>query len=123
METVAGVALLVAPSGAASLMLGSSLDMPGVVIGRLGGGGLLSLGIACWLARHTPTAPAGLGVSWAFLTYNLIACVTLAWAWTVLGRDALPSLGAAVVHGALGVALLAALFGRGRVGEPSGIRS
>lgn len=114
METVAGLALLVAPSGASLMLLGSSLEMPGVVIGRLGGGGLLSLGIACWLARHTPTAPASLGVAWGFLTYNIVACVTLAWAGVVLGGDALPALGASVLHGVLGAALLAALLSRGQ---------
>jgi hypothetical protein len=119
LEAGAGLALLVAPSVAASILLGSSLEMPGVVIARLGGGGLLALGIACWLARHTPTAPASLGVAWGFLTYNLVACVTLAWAGVALGRDALPALGASVLHGVLAAALLAALLGRRRaLGEP-----
>lgn len=114
LESVAGMALLVDPSGAASILLGSSLDMAGVVVGRLGGGGLVALGIACWLARNTPTAPASLGVSWAFLAYNVVAGVTLAWATVAIGRDALPALAAAVLHGALGAALLAVLLGRGR---------
>jgi hypothetical protein len=115
LEIGAGLGLLVAPSLAAMILLGSSLEMPGIIIGRLAGGGLLALGIACWQARKTPLVPAGLGVSWGFLVYNVVACITLAWAGVTLGREALPALGLALVHGVLGVAVLAALAGRVRV--------
>jgi hypothetical protein len=110
LEIVAGLGLLVAPSLAAMILLGASLDMPGVVIGRLAGGGLLALGIACWRARKTPLAPAGLGVSWGFLVYNIVACVVLAWAGVVLGHGALPAWGLSFVHGVLAVAVLVALL-------------
>jgi hypothetical protein len=119
LETVAGLGLLVDPSGAALVLLRSSLEMPGVVIGRIGGGGLLSLGIACWFARKTPTAPASLGVSWGFLAYNVVASVTLAWAGVALGHDALPAFGASVLHGVLGAAVLGGLLGRGQASKES----
>jgi len=90
------------------------MEGPGVAIGRIGGGGLLSLGIACWLARKTPTAPASVGVGWAYLAYNVVTCVTLAWAGVALEGGSLPALGASVLHGVLGAAVLGALFGRGR---------
>src|SRR5512137_2716604 len=112
LETVAGLGLLVDPAGGASALFGSSIEEPGLAIGRIGGGGLLALGIACWLARKTPTAPASVGVAWAYLVYNVVACVTLAWAGLALGGGSLPALGAAVLHGALGAALVAALRGR-----------
>jgi len=86
----------------------------GIAIGRIGGGGLLSLGIACWLARKTPTAPASVGVAWAYLAYNVVTCVTLAWASVALGGGSLPALGASVLHGAIGAAVLGALLGRGK---------
>ena len=114
LETALGLGLLVDPSALASLLLGSPLAGPGVVVARIAGGGLLALGIACWCARETPLAPAGLGVSRAFLTYNLVACVTLAWARPALASGGLPALVASVLHGALAAALLGALFGRGR---------
>jgi len=113
LETAVGLGLLVAPSALASFLLRSPLAGPGVVIARLAGGGLLSLGIACWCARETPLAPAGLGVSWAFVAYNLVACVTLARARTALASGGLPALGASALHGVLGAALLGALLGRG----------
>jgi len=114
LETVVGLGLLVAPSALASLLLRAPLAGPGMVIARLAGGGLLALGIACWCARTTPAAPASLGVSWAFLAYNVVACVTLAWARPALADGGFPALGASVLHGVLGAALLGALLGRGR---------
>jgi hypothetical protein len=84
-----------------------------VVVARIGGGGVLSLGIACWSARGTPSSPAGLGVARAFLAYNLVACAILALARTPL-PGGLAALGASVLHGLLAAALCTALFGSGR---------
>ena len=114
LETVAGLGLLVDPAGGALALFGSSMEGPGVAIGRIGGGGLLALGIACWLARKTPTAPASVGVAWAYLVYNVVTCVTLAWASVTLAGSSLPALGASVLHGVLGAAVLGALLGRGQ---------
>ena len=116
LESVVGFGLLVTPSALASFLLRSPLVGPGVVVARLGGAGLLALGIACWGARKTPLATASLGVSCGFLAYNSVACVTLAWAGPPLASGGLPAFGAAILHGILGVSLLGALLGRG---EPS----
>lgn len=112
LETAAGLGLVLDPARAASTLLHSSLDGPGVVLGRIGGGGLLSLGISCWCARNTPLAPASLGVSWGLLAYNIVACATLARAGAALAGGGLLALSASVLHGALGAALLGALLGR-----------
>ena len=114
LETVAGLGLLVDPAGGALALFGSSMEGPGVAIGRIGGGGLLALGIACWWARKTPTAPASVGVAWGYLVYNVVTCVTLAWASVALVGGSLPALGASVLHGILGVAVLVSLLGRGQ---------
>jgi hypothetical protein len=113
LETVAGLGLLVDPAGGALALFGSSMEGPGIAIGRIGGGGLLALGIACWLARKTPEAPASVGVAWAYLAYNAVTCITLAWASFTLGGDSLPAVGASVLHGVVGAVLLGALLGRG----------
>jgi hypothetical protein len=118
LEIVAGLGLLVDPAGGASALFGSTMEGPGITIGRIGGGGLLALGIACWSARKTPTAPASVGVAWAYLAYNVITCVTLAWASVALEGVSLPALGAAVLHGVLGAAVLGALIGRSQ--DPAG---
>ena len=119
LETVTGLGLLLDPAGGASALFGAPVEGSGVAIGRIGGAGLLSLGIACWLARKTPMAPASVGVAWAYLAYNVVACVTLAWAGVTLGDSSLPAQGAAVLHGVLGAALLVALLGRGQASAGS----
>ena len=83
-----------------------------MVLGRLAGAGLLSLGIACWYARHTPASPASVGVAWAFLAYNGIASFLLAWAGSALASGGLLALAASALHGVLAIALLVALRGR-----------
>jgi hypothetical protein len=119
LEIVTGLGLLLDPADGASALFGSSIEGAGMAIGRIGGGGLLALGIACWLARKTPTSPASVGVAWAYLAYNVISCVTLAWASAALGGSSLPALGGAVLHGVLGAALLGALLGRGQASAGS----
>jgi len=113
LEIPVGLGLLAAPSQLASLLLGESLSGTGLVVARLAGGGLLGLGVACWFARSTPTAPAGLGVASGLLIYNVVACVTLALAPLVPASQVL-TLGAAVLHGLLAVALLVVLLIRDR---------
>jgi len=119
LETVSGLGLLLDPAGGASALFGSSMEGAGLAIGRIGGGGLLALGIACWLARKTPMSPASVGVAWAYLAYNAVTCVTLAWASVALGGGSLPALGGSVLHGLLGAAMLSALPGRGQASAGS----
>jgi len=94
------------------MLLQSRVDATGVVIGRLAGAGLLSLGIACWCARRTASAPASVGVAWALLVYNVAACVTLAGAAAAMAGGGLPALGVSVPHGGFAAALLVALLRR-----------
>jgi hypothetical protein len=112
LESVVAVGLLVDSPAVAAVLLQSKLDAPGQVIGRIAGGGLLALGIACWCARTTPSAPGSLGVAWALLSYNVVACITLAWAGTAMAGGGFPAFSASVLHGLFGVALLGALLRR-----------
>ena len=49
-ETPIGVMLLLSPSLVARFLLGVSLDAPAaLIVGRIAGAALLSLGAACWL--------------------------------------------------------------------------
>jgi hypothetical protein len=113
-ETLIGLGLLIDPSAVVAVLLGSPLQGTGIVIGHIAGGGLLSLGIACWGARKSPSTPASIGVSWGFLAYNVVACVTLAWSAPSLDGGGLPAISASVLHGVFGVALLGILIGRGQ---------
>jgi hypothetical protein len=110
LETAAGVGLLVAPAVVVSRLLSAPLAGAGVVVARIGGGGLLALGIACWGARASPATSAGIGVAWAFLVYNLVVCATLARARPPRAAGGGMALSAAVLHGALGGVLLVLLL-------------
>lgn len=114
LESAVALGLLVDSPGVASILLNATLEGPGVVIGRIAGGGLLSLGIACWCARKTPTAQASLGVAWGLLAYNVVASATLAWAGIEMAGGGLPALSASALHGMFGAALLLALLRRGQ---------
>src|SRR3972149_4758958 len=82
LETVTGVALLTSPSVPASLLLGASLDStPGLTVARVAGAALLSLGLACWLARDDGQGQAGRGGGPASLGLS----VTGALLWPAVG--------------------------------------
>jgi hypothetical protein len=110
LEASVGLGLLVDPSFVATILLRSSLDGAGIVVGRIAGGGLLALGIACWSARRTPTASASRGASWGLFAYNVVACVTLAAAGGAVPGGGFVALSAAVLHGAMAAALSVALL-------------
>jgi len=72
-EAVTGVALIANPNLVASLLLGTGLSGSGTAVGRVGGFGLLCLGLACWPGRDRVTAR----VTWVLWVYNLLAAVYL----------------------------------------------
>jgi hypothetical protein len=113
-ETAAGLGLLVAPSTLVEVLLRDPLVGAGPVIARLGAGGLLALGIACWFARRTPSTAAGLGVARGFLAYNLVASAVLFAEYPPL-PGGLAALGVAVLHGVAALALLTAMLAPARI--------
>jgi hypothetical protein len=72
-EIATGLALIASPNVVAGVLLGANLSGAGDVVGRVGGLGLLSLGLACWPDREGVTARA----MWSLLLYNLLAAVYL----------------------------------------------
>ena len=70
LEATAGCTLLANPELFAQLLIGASLSNGGIVIGRVGGFALLSLGLACW-PRKDVTAQATL----ALFAYNLLVAL------------------------------------------------
>jgi hypothetical protein len=76
-ETPIGVMLLVSPALVVAFLLGVSLDAPAaLIVGRIGGAALLSLSVACWLARDD--GPSRRGLVAAMLLYNCAAGAVLA---------------------------------------------
>jgi hypothetical protein len=75
-EAGTGVVLLAAPSVLASVLLGAPLDGPvALTVARVGGAGLFTIGLACWLARDN-----GRALVVAMLFYNVAAAAILAYA-------------------------------------------
>ena len=78
-EAGVGLTLLLSPPFVAGLLLGVSLDAPAaLIVGRIAGGALLSLGAACWLARDDGPSRARRGLIAALLLYNGAAGAVLA---------------------------------------------
>jgi len=85
-ETAAGLALLFSPRLVAELLLGASLDAPAaLIVARMTGAALLSLGCACWLARDDAPSRACRGLLAAMLLYNGASVAVLAHAGARLG--------------------------------------
>src|SRR5687768_3221942 len=110
MEVGAGVALLAAPDLAIRLVFGSSATQAGLALARLAGVALLSLGAACWLARHDGVSAASSALVSGMLTYNAaVVALVLTGSLGPLG----PMLSAvALLHG--GMALWCFLLLQGR---------
>src|SRR5688572_18751274 len=78
-EAPIGLMLLVSPAVVVAFLLGVSLDAPAaLIVGRIAGAALLSLGGGCWLARDDGPSRAGRGLVAAMLLYNCAAGAVLA---------------------------------------------
>jgi hypothetical protein len=77
-ELGAGLALLCCPSATVMFLVGAPLVAPAaLIVSRVGGAGLFSLGVACWLARDDVQSRAARGLVAAMLLYNLAVVVIL----------------------------------------------
>jgi len=109
-EAATGLALLALPLLVGSLLLGGSLDAPAaLIVARMTGAALLSLGVACWLARNDAQTRAGRGLITAMLLYNLAAVAVLIYAGTIARLFGIGLWPAAVLHAAMAVWCVACL--------------
>jgi len=109
-ETATGLALLGLPSLVVSLLLGGSLETPAaLVVARVTGEALLSLGTACWLARNDEKSRAAVGLVAAILLYNVAAVAVLAYAGLGAGLSGAGLWPAVLIHVALAVWCIARL--------------
>jgi hypothetical protein len=77
-EGLTGLALAIIPSFLVSILLGTSLtDASAIIISRLAGAALLTIAIACWLARNDVNSFVMIKV---MLTYNILASLLLLYA-------------------------------------------
>jgi hypothetical protein len=109
-EAGTGVALAVAPSSVVWVLLGSPLEGPASpVIGRVLGAALLSLGLACWLARADTHGRTATGLVVAMLLYNVAVVALLCYSRIGLGMAGIALLPAVILHATLSVWCVAAL--------------
>ena len=109
-EAPIGLMLLVSPALVVALLLGASLDAPAaLVVARMAGAALLSLGGACWLARDDGPSRARRGLVAAILLYNSVAVAVLANAGAGARLVGVLTWPAVALHAALAVWCIACL--------------
>jgi hypothetical protein len=74
-EAVTGLVMILFPHALIRLLLGADATGLNIVIGRVAGIALLSLGLGCWMGRHEEYGGWAL---FAMLTYNLFVTIYLA---------------------------------------------
>ena len=109
-EATTGVALMIDPPIVTQLLLGTEVSGVAIAIGRVGGLGLLSLGLACWPGNE----PARSAFR-AMLTYNLLATLYLLYLGIRGEWVGLLLWPAVVVHGALAFLLVRAWLSETKV--------
>jgi hypothetical protein len=99
LEVGAGLALIVSPPIFVDLLVGASIVGAGVILGRVGGIALLSLGLACW--PGTDNGRDRVQPVRAMLTYNSLVAAYLAYLGAARGFSGILLWPAVVIHGAL----------------------
>jgi hypothetical protein len=101
-ELGVGVALLLAPSLTAQLLLGAGLSSPAsVLLGRVAGAALLSIGLTCWLEQHQNPSRPSVGLVVGLATYNAAVLLLLISAGVVDGMNGLGIWPATGLHAVL----------------------
>jgi hypothetical protein len=109
-ELGAGLALLCWPSVTVALMVDAPLEAPAALtVARVGGTGLLALGVACWLARGDTQSRAARGLVAAMLLYDVAVVAVLAFAGIGLGLHGVALWPAVVLHAVMTVWCVACL--------------
>jgi len=107
-EAPLGVTLIVSPSFVTGLLLGASLDSPAaLIVARVAGAALLSLGIACWLARDDGPSHSARGLIVALLLYNGATIAVLAYAGATMKLAGVLLWPAVGLHAALAASCVA----------------
>jgi hypothetical protein len=112
LEASAGVVLMSAPAAAARLLLGAAIDAPGLVVARVAGAALFTIGILCWVASNKRSGLAPRGVLSALLFYNVAILVAFAHASLALQLTGIGLWPVVSLHAALAVWCIACLYSR-----------
>jgi hypothetical protein len=103
-EAITGLILISSPSLLAMLLLGTSLKAPAaIIVARLAGVALVTLGIACWLARSDEQRQAVRRMVAAMLFYNCAAVAVIISARFGQGLSGICLWPAVVLHAGMAV--------------------
>jgi hypothetical protein len=109
-ELGSGIALLIAPSLSAQLLVSVPLDSAQLaVIGRFAGAALTAIGVICWVESRIERADSRAGLLLGLLTYNVAAPAILVQATVGAGIKGLVLWPAVVLHLILGFWCIACL--------------
>jgi hypothetical protein len=123
LEAPTGVVLMTLPAVAAQLLLGTTLDAPGLVVARIAGAALFAIGVLCWVVRNERNDVTVRGILIALLFYNVAALVVFAHAGLGLQLTGLGVWPAVTLHAALAAWCIACLAtDRYEVSQTNGIR-
>lgn len=101
-EFGAGVLLMTFPDFAIWLLLAVQGPAPeAVIVSRILGAALLAIGTACWIGRDDPGSPSQRALVWGALVYNVVACLVMVYAGSLLGMAGLGLWVAVVYHAAM----------------------
>jgi len=111
-ELATVLALLAVPSIVLGLLLGVGPASPdALVIGRLGGAGLLAIGVECWIAHRDAGSPSQRGLVYGALVYNVGAVAVLSYAGSILAMTGALLWPAVILHTGLTAWCLVRLAG------------
>jgi hypothetical protein len=103
-EAATGLALLAVPSFVVRMLLGEALEGPiSLTVARVGGVALLTLGVACWLARGDSQSRAAQGLVSAMIIYNLGLALILGRAGFVSQATGIALWPAVILHSIMAV--------------------
>jgi hypothetical protein len=103
-ELTTGLLLIPFPSVMATILFGSPIDSPvALIIARVAGVALISMGIACWLARDEKQGKAVKGLVTAMTVYNIGVISVLLYAGLILRLSGIGLWPVVVVHLAMTV--------------------
>ena len=126
-ELATGAALLIAPSLTAGFMLGAGLDSSvAVMVGRVAGAALVSIGLTCWLERDCARNGPRTGLITGLLAYNISIPALLTYAAVVENVSGIafwPGIG---LHSALAIWCVASIRSsdpKDRTSSPGSCRS
>jgi hypothetical protein len=111
LECATGIGLFLAPGVVIGLLFGQFQPAPeSLLLARLGGAALLTIGVASWGARTFDKSPASFGLLIGITLYNGLATVVLAYGALGLNMRGILIWPAVLIHTALLVWCLATVL-------------